>query len=95
VIYKGEKVDKIVKIDLKTGNVLNDFGNSNIENHSPTLTGNESILLLGRTDFYIRAYDATSGLEQVILLMNNVDDNFMILISFFLSTNVKYSLKVN
>lgn len=54
--------------------MLNDFGDSNSDYHAPILNGNESILLLGRTDFHIRAFDAASGLEQVIL-MNIVDPN--------------------
>ena len=88
VLYRGEKIDKIMKVDLKTGNVLNDFGNTNNENHPPTLTGNESILLLGRTDFHIRAYDATSGLEQV-RLPNAVDDSTAIYFYFITDASVR------
>jgi hypothetical protein len=62
VLYMGEKIDKVVKIDLQTGHLLSEFGHPG---HSK-LTGNESILMLGRTDFRIRAFDASSGLEQVI-----------------------------
>lgn len=62
VLYTGEKIDRLVKIDVKTGDLLSDYGSST---PSPKAPGNESILLLGRTDFYIRAYDAASGAEQV------------------------------
>lgn len=62
VLYTGEKVDTVVKIDLNTGHVMNEYGNPIFPS---TLGGNESILLLGRTDFRIRAFDANSGLEQV------------------------------
>lgn len=55
VMYTGEKADRVVKIDLQTGNLLG----------ATPMLGNESILLLGRTDIRIRAYSAVSGVEQV------------------------------
>lgn len=58
VLYTGEKVDTVVKIDLNTGHVVHEYG-------SPTPADSESTLLIGRTDFRIRAFDAGSGLEQV------------------------------
>jgi hypothetical protein len=68
VLYTGEKVDSVVKIDLGTGALLEEFGGGSSSSPlAPTAARNESILLLGRTDFHIRAFDATSGLEQVIL----------------------------
>ena len=47
VIYKGEKIDKVVRVDVRTGEIIDEFGVA--DKFSPYVTGNESIIVLGRT----------------------------------------------
>jgi len=70
VLYTGEKIDRVVKIDLKTGNVVNRYGDPSLPS---TVIDNESVLMVGRTDFRIRAFDAISGLEQFNLSYGEVN----------------------
>lgn len=70
VLYTGEKIDRVVKIDLKTGNVVNRYGDPSIP---ASVIDNESVLLVGRTDFRIRAFDAISGLEHFNLSYGEVN----------------------
>lgn len=53
IVYRGEKIDKIVKIDVITGEVLTDYGNTNNVEDGQYKSGHSAgVVMLGRTGFF-------------------------------------------
>jgi outer membrane protein assembly factor BamB len=61
LLYNGEKYSKLYEIDLKNGQLLNDFTSP-----QPTVkTPETSSLIVGRVDYILRAYNTETGQQEV------------------------------
>jgi hypothetical protein len=57
----GEKVSRLLEIDMQSGEILQEFGTSQLI-RKPSRANS---FVIGRNDYVIRAFDSSTGAEEV------------------------------